>query len=75
MGVDPISHLDDGRVSPFEVLESLDATIRLARLAMVEQLSTLMHDAKGDAGEQYLVEALSHLWLARESLVASVEAE
>jgi hypothetical protein len=77
MGVDPeIGHLDDQSISPFNVIDSLDRTIRMARLMLMDQVQRVdMRDAKRDCGEALLVSAVDALWSAREHLVSSLEVE
>jgi hypothetical protein len=77
MGVDPeIGHLDDPSITPFNVIDSLDRTIRMARLMMLDQIQRIdMRDAKKDCGEALLVSAVDALWSAREHLVSSLEVD
>lgn len=73
MSIDPIAHLDSHASNPFDVIVSLDSTITVMRMAMAEALKDLTYDAVRDNSEQYLSDAMTYLWNAREALVAAVE--
>lgn len=73
MDLDPnISHLDEPTI--FEAIGACEATISLARQASVQHVaSTPMQHATSSDCETFFVDAMSHLWAAREALHASVE--
>lgn len=74
MDLDPrIQHLDE--TSPFDAIDALDVAIALARQAFAQHVrQTPMQEAKSSDCETYFVDALGHLWAAREDLHACVEA-
>jgi hypothetical protein len=63
-------------ISPFEVVDSLDGTIALARQAFADHVArTPATEARSSDVETYFVDVLSNLWAAREAMCASIEAE
>jgi hypothetical protein len=63
-------------ISPFEVVDSLDGTIALARQAFSDHVArTPSTEARSSDVETYFVDAMQNLWSAREALCASLEAD